>query len=118
MIKAEFGIVDAFNEKDDYTRYTPDKYHCIAIDDDIYMNDWWESLCLMNTFNVYEKGILQPQTALSRWGITIIPPDSLHVLLKIVTSDERYEKDEHLIALSKLIQKAVTQNKHMIHYGI
>ena len=76
MIKAEFGIVDAFNEKDDYTRYTPDKYHCIAIDDDIYMNDWWESLCLMNTFNVYEKGVLQPQTALSRWGITIIPPDS------------------------------------------
>ena len=37
MIKAEFGIINDFNEKKDYTGYYPEKYHCVAIDDDLYM---------------------------------------------------------------------------------
>lgn len=38
MIKAEFGIIENFNEKEDYTEYAPKKYHCVAIDDDLYLN--------------------------------------------------------------------------------
>lgn len=118
MIKAEFGIIEDFNEKGDYTEYSPERYHCVAIDDDKYLNDWWNALLNMDTFNVYSKHILQPQKALSRWGITIIPPDSLPILLNIVTSDKRYQRDKRLHVFANLVQMAIESEKHMIHYGV
>lgn len=71
MIKTEFGIIDDFDEKSDYTGYNPEKYNCVAIDDDLYISAWWESLSVIDTLNVYDEGVLQPQKALSRWGITL-----------------------------------------------
>jgi len=118
VIKAEFGIIENFNEKRDYTGYLPEQYHCVAIDDDRYISDWWEALLTMDTFNVYSERILQPQKALSRWGITIIPPDSLPILLSIVTSDKRYQRDKRLHLFANLIQTAIERKKHMIHYGV
>ncbi|MBQ3490050.1 MAG: hypothetical protein IJA86_05640 [Clostridia bacterium] len=118
MIKAEFGIIENFNENGDYTEYCPEKYHCVAIDDDRYLNDWWKALSQIDTFNVYAKGILQPQKALSRWGITVIPPSSLPALLDIVLSDKRSKKDKRLIVFAGLIHQAITENKYMIHYGV
>lgn len=41
MIKTEFGIIECFDEFEDYTEYAPERYHCVAIDDDEYLNDWW-----------------------------------------------------------------------------
>ena len=118
MIKAEFGIVENFNAKEDYTEYSPKKYHCVAIDDDLYLNDWWSALSLIDTYNVYSKGVLQPQKALSRWGITLIPPSSLPALLDIVLFDRRSKRDKRLIAFAGLIHKAITEHKYMIHYGV
>lgn len=118
MIKAEFGIIENFDESVDYTEYSPKKYHCVAIDDDLYMNDWWNALLQIDTFNVYTKGVLQPQKALSRWGITIIPPSSLPALLDIVLSDRRSKRDKRLIAFAGLIHQAIIENKYMIHYGV
>ena len=118
MIKTEFGIVENFNAKEDYTEYSPKKYHCVAIDDDLYLNDWWNALSYIDTFNVYTKGVLQPQKALSRWGITIIPPKSLTDFLDIVIKDKRYKKDANLVALATLIEEAVKAQKYVIHYGV
>ncbi|MBE6933047.1 MAG: hypothetical protein E7464_06700 [Ruminococcaceae bacterium] len=118
MIKAEFGIIENFNEKGDYTKYAPEKYGCVAIDDDKYLNDWWNALLEIDTFNVYSKRILQPQKALSRWGITIIPPKSLPQLLDIVISDKRFRRDKRLQAFALLIQQAIERGKYMIHYGV
>ena len=118
MIKAEFGIIECFDECADYTEYVPERYQCVAIDDEKYLNDWWDSLLDIDTFNVYGKSILQPQKSLSRWGITIIPPDSLSKLLNIVVSDKRYRKDQSLVAFSVLIRQAIECEKHMIHYGV
>ena len=118
MIKAEFGIIDDFNEKNDYTGYYPDRYNCVAINDDLYISSWWKALSYIDTLNVYNKGVLQSQKALSRWGITIIPPSSLPAFLDIVISDKRAKKDKSLIVLSGLIQQAITDNKYMIHYGV
>lgn len=118
MIKTEFGIIENFNENGNYMEYTPEKYHCVAIDDDKYLNDWWNALLRMDTFNVYSERILQPQKALSRWGITIIPPSSLPILLNIVTSDKRYKRDKRLRLLVCLIQMAIEREKYMIHYGV
>ena len=118
MIKTEFGIIDDFNEKENYMGYAPEKYHCVAIDDDAYMTDWWKALLLIDTLNVYKKGVLQPQKALSRWGTTIIPPSSLPALLDIVTSDRRYGWDKNLSALAAVIEEAIKNGKYMIHYGV
>ena len=118
MIKTEFGIIENFDRKRDYTPYTPEKYHCVALDDDVYMNDWWDALLHIDTFNVYAPHILHPQKALSRWGITIIPPYSLPGLLDVVCSDKRYLCDPRLTALAMLIQQAIERGKYMIHYGV
>lgn len=118
MIKAEFGIINDFNEKKDYTGYHPEKYSCVAIDDDLYLNDWWNDLSRIDTLNVYDKGVLQPQTALSRWGITIIPPKSLPNFLDIVIKDKRYKKDAKLVAFAALIEEAIKEQKYVIHYGV
>ena len=118
MIKTQFGIIESFDESGDYTEYAPEKYHCVAIDDDKYLNDWWDFLLEIDTFNVYEAHILQPQKALSRWGITIIPPSSLLKLLNIVVSDKRYRRDKELVAFALLIRQAIEREKYMIHYGV
>lgn len=117
MPKAEFGIIDAFDEKGNYVQYTPKKYRCVAIDDQ-YLTDWWEDLQDLDTFNVYSRRVLQAQKALSRWGITIIPPKSLPKLLDIVAADQRYKRDKRLAELARLIRQAIEGNKHMIHYGV
>ena len=49
MIKTEFGIIDDFNEKNDYTGYYPDKYNCVAIDDDRYIS------AFHNTFDEHDN---------------------------------------------------------------
>ena len=118
MIKAYFGIITDYNEKKDYTGYSPEKYNCVAIDDDLYLNDWWNALTEIDTLNVYSKGVLQPQKALSRWGITIIPPNSLPSFLDIVIKDKHYKKDSNLIALAVLIKEAIKAQKYVIHYGV
>lgn len=118
MIKTEFGVIECFDKYGDYTKYTPERYHCVAIDDDKYLNDWWDSLLEIDTFNVFSEHILQPQKALSRWGITIIPPSSLPKLLNIVVSDKRYQRDERLVAFASLIRQAIEHKKYMIHYGV
>lgn len=118
MIKTEFGIIEYFDEYGDYTEYAPERYQCVAIDDDKYLNDWWNSLLEIDTFNVYSKHIMQPQKALSRWGITIIPPSSLPKLLNIVVSDKRYRRDKRLVDFALLIQRAIEHEKYMIHYGV
>lgn len=44
MITAEFGIIPEILTNEIYTNYEPQKYNCIKIDDDLYINDWWPQL--------------------------------------------------------------------------
>ena len=115
MIKTEFGIIDDFQPNQKYTTYEPEKYHCVAIDDDEYIDDWWERLLMIRTYNM---SLEQPQWALSRWGITLIPPESLQALLEIIAEDKRIYWDDNLVELADLIRQAITENKYMIHYGV
>lgn len=114
MIPIEFGIIEDITETIDYD-YHPEKYHCISIDDDLYINDWWEKLCLMKT---YFNTLQNQKFGLNRWGITIIPPESLPAFQDIVISDKRINQDEHLIDLALKIQEAIQKKKYMIHFGV
>ena len=114
MPKAEFGIIDKIESRNDYSNYEPQKYHCIQIDDE-YIDDWWSKLVIMKS---YFHNLDRPELGLARWGVTIIPPESLVVLQDIVISDSRIHFDQELIELVEVIQKAIQGNKYMIHYGV
>lgn len=115
MIKAEFGIIDEIDYKKDYSKYEPQKYNCVFIDDDIYINDWWKRLSTMKT---YFHSMNRPNFALARWGITLIPPESLTIFQDIVLTDKRIYNDDNLVQLANVIQKAIDENKYMIHFGV
>lgn len=114
MIKTEFGIVEDIRETQSYS-YDPEKYHCVFIDDETYIDDWWNKLLLLKT---YFHSLSRPEFGLARYGITLIPPESLPAFQEIVLSDKRLKQDENLVKLAKTIQDAIQRNKYMIHYGI
>ena len=114
MIKTEFGIIEDINETQSYS-YDPEKYHCVLIDDEIYIDDWWNKLLLLKT---YFHSLNRPEFGLARYGITLIPPESLPAFQEIVLSDKRLKQDENLVKLAETIQDAIQRNKYMIHYGI
>lgn len=114
MIKTEFGIIEDINETQSYS-YDPDKYHCVFIDDETYIDDWWNKLLLLKT---YFHSLNRPEFGLARYGITLIPPESLPAFQEIVLSDKRLKQDENLVKLAETIQDAIQRNKYMIHYGI
>ena len=115
MIKTEFGIIDKIDKNRDYSCYEPSKYNCVYIDDDLYINDWWDKLMLMKTFY---HNLDRPAYGLSRFGITLIPPESLPAFQEIVITDKRIYKDDCLVNLANKIQEAIKENKYMIHFGI
>ena len=49
MIKAEFGIIEDIRETQEYS-YDPKKYQCVCIDDDVYIDKWWNKLVLLKTY--------------------------------------------------------------------
>ncbi len=114
MIKTEFGIIEDIGETQKYF-YDPDKYQCVCIDDDIYIDDWWNKLVLLKT---YFHSLDRPEFGLARWGITLIPPESLPGFQEIVLSDGRINEDVHLRELADKIQDAISRNKFMIHFGV
>ncbi|ABW18856.1 hypothetical protein [Alkaliphilus oremlandii] len=112
---AEFGIIDKFEEGKDYSfDYTPQKYNCVAIGDDI-LDDWWNELTLIKT---YFHNYSRPNFALARWGVTLIPPESLGAFYNIILKDIRLKSSEELIKLMVLLGKAISENKYVIHYGV
>lgn len=111
---AEFGIIDDFEKDKDYSVYEPEKYHCIPINDD-FINDWWNNLMQIKTYyHCYSR----PEFALARWGVTLIPPESLEQFFEIVSSDKRSKSSKELINLIILLRKAISENKYVIHYGV
>lgn len=114
MIKTEFGIIEDISKTQNFS-YTPEKYQCVCIDDDIYIDDWWDKLVLLKT---YFHSLERPEFGLARLGITLIPPESLPGFQDIVLSDRRINEDIHLRELADKIQEAINRGKFMIHFGI
>lgn len=115
MIKAEFGIVEEIEYGKNYSEYKPEEFDCVVIDDDIYLNDWWDRLCEMKT---YFHSTDRAKTGLARWGVTLIPPESLLTFKNIVIDDPHICNDNQLIALADKIEIAIHENKFMIHFGV
>ena len=113
---AQFGIINEFEKDKDYNYidYEPLKYNCVAIQDDI-LNDWWNDLTIIKT---YFFSYSRPNYALARWGITLIPPESLEAFYDIVSKDKRSRTSIELIDLMILLREAISEHKYVIHFGV
>ena len=109
MAKHEFGIMtDAPQVGKRYDRYEPRKYGCISVDDDclesvaeklIFIDFYW------HTLSVKGKG-------LAYYGITLVPPRSLKAFIDVIADHSE------LGELKKLLEKALDNNRWVIHYGL
>lgn len=110
----EFGILDSFDSQKSYDGYTPQKYDCIFVDDDI-ISSFMDNLLIMKTFF---HSFNRPEQGLAYYGITIIPPESLSMFYDVVTSSSYFKNSDELSELASRIIQATKENKYMIHYGI
>lgn len=110
----EFGIIDDFTSQKNYEDYTPEKYHCISVDDDI-ISSLNRNLSIMKT---YFHTVKNQEHGLAHYGITIIPPESLAIFYETVTSSKFFRKYDELNELASKIVQAAAEQKYMIHYGV
>ena len=91
-----------------YDEYEPRKYNCIAVDDD-YVEDIDAKL---NDIDFYWHTIQWPTKGLAYTGITLIPPISMQAVIAVI-------KDmDGLSELRELLEKAIVENKWVIHFGL
>lgn len=110
----EFGIFDDFDSQKRYIDYTPQKYDCISVDDDI-ISSIIENLSIMKT---YFHSFNCPGQGLAYYGITIIPPESLSLFYDAVTSSGYFKNSDELSELASKIILAIKEKRYMIHFGI
>lgn len=94
----DFGIIDDVNSKKDYDgEYSPEKYNCISVEDDIICS-LSKNLSVMKT---YLHSLDRREFGLAYFGITIIPPDSLPFFCNTVTSSVYFKESDELNDLHK-----------------
>lgn len=108
----EFGIIDTISKKlKKYTKYEPKKYNCISIDDECFTEEIAEKLSNIEMINPCLNEICHN---LCYYGITIIPTESLESFKNVIYNEDKSAFEELVI----LTQKAINENKNIIHYGI
>ncbi|KOA19349.1 hypothetical protein CLHOM_24550 [Clostridium homopropionicum DSM 5847] len=111
MAKHEFGIMQ--NEpmyEERFDEYEPKKYKCIEVDDDFIQSilvDLKNIDCYWHTLQIAGKG-------LAYCGITLIPPTSINMLIRILSMQDKLEYND----LISLANQAKEENKYIIHFGI
>ena len=109
MAKHEFGIMECSPLSGKrYDDYEPEKYHCISVDDD-YIEGIAPKLI---DVDFYWHSIDIPEKGLAYCGITLIPPAAIKQFIPLI------ESIEELSELRCLLQKALSANKFVIHYGL
>lgn len=115
----EFGIMDYVEKDKEYVDYEPEKYNCIVVDDDLFME-----ICNKNYKGKIEKmetffqSINRPETGIAYYAITLIPPKSLKLFLDIIVEENISYKSKELERLIEKISHAIREDKFLIHFGI
>ena len=109
MAKHEFGIMmNTPRQSERYDEYEPWKYTCISVDD-AYLEGVVERLSSIDfywhTLSVKGKG-------LAYCGVSLVPPSSLKAFIDVIDDIPK------LYGLKGLLEKALGQNKWVIHYGL
>lgn len=109
MAKHEFGIMP--NEPKphtSYTKYEPQKYNCIALDDDTVV----KIAPLWDRIDFYWHSPDLPAKGIAYTGITLIPPTSIQSCLAGIEATSEFRE------LKALLEKALSENKWVIHFGL
>ena len=118
VAKHEFGIIDFFEENKWYSKYEPEKYDCISVNDDLIGEltiRYNEELMAIKT---YFQVTTQPGNGLDYYGVTLIPPKSLIQFRDVIIKANSQYQSQELQALIEMITDAIKKDKYLIHYGI
>lgn len=109
MAKHAFGIMQKAPEPGEwYVDYEPRKYRCICVHDDHVekaVADWRGIDCYWHTLDTPAKG-------LAYTGITLIPPTSIPAWAALIQNTAEWN------GLKALLDKALAEDKWIIHFGI
>ncbi|MBE6025374.1 MAG: hypothetical protein E7229_00525 [Clostridiales bacterium] len=109
MPRHEFGMMPfAPQYGKRYDKYEPQKYSCISIEDE-YME---RIAAELQSVDFYWHTLSVKGKGLAYYGITLIPPSSLKAFIKLTG------KEPVLSELTELLEKALDENKWVIHFGI
>lgn len=114
----EFGIVDNFIENKWYSDYTPKKYNCTFINDDLFEEIWIKNRDEFRRMRTYFQVSTQRGVGLDQTGVTLIPPKELGKFYDILIRVNRFYKSEEIHELTKKVLEAMKKEKYMIVYGI
>lgn len=107
----EFGIIEHFSGcLKKYSKYEPEKYNCISIDDD-YISSLGEKLYGIKMIN---PCLNEQCETLCYYGITIIPVASLCKFRTVFLNENNHIYNQMIM----LINRAITEQKNIIHYGV
>lgn len=105
----EFGIMPRTPQTGErYDDYEPQKYGCIAVDGeriDEILHKLDEIEFFWHSVDIHGMGI-------AYCGITLIPPQSAKKMMEILP------RDEDFMSLMELLDRAVSQDRFVIHFGI
>ena len=103
----EFGIMSTDPQAGKrYDVYEPQKYGCIAVQDEI-VEDFGDAV--LRDLLCYWHTLDRPGKGLTYTGVTLIPPGSLPVLLEAADVCE---------PLRALVLRAISENRFIIHFGL
>ena len=105
----EFGIMPKPPiKRKSYFRYEPEKYNCISIDDDVLFA---VSEKLKDIKSFWGK-LGNESSGLDYYGVTMIPTESIPSFILII------KDHKEMAEFCKLLAKAETENRWIIHFGI
>lgn len=109
MANHEFGIMQNAPEQGKrYDEYEPQKYNCISVNDD-YLED---IVANFDSIDFYWHTLDVKGKGLAYCGVTLIPPCSIKEFVDVI------KDNPDLLELRKLSEKALAENKWLIHYGL
>lgn len=109
MANHEFGIMqNAPKQGKRYDEYEPKKFNCICVNDD-YLEDIVSNF---NHIDFYWHTLDVKGKGLAYCGVTLIPPGSLQEFIDVI------KDTPDLHELKELSEKALAENKWLIHYGL
>lgn len=109
MAGHEFGIMQNDPKPGKrYDKYEPQKYNCISVNDD------YVEIIVANLYNVdfYWHTLDVPAKGIAYTGITLIPPKSISSFTAAI------KDNVELNELKDLLEKALVENKWVIHFGL
>lgn len=99
---------NAPKQKKRYDDYEPQKYNCISVNDD----DLENIVVHFSNIDFFWHTLDAPAKGIAYTGITLIPPTSIQAFIDVI-------RDVFgLSELKELSEKALEENKWMIHFGI